>query len=49
MTALQMEFNVSSIALANDVLGFVRVTSGNVPTVNARDDEIPNLVASLAS
>ncbi len=37
-----MEFKSSAIAFANVVFGFVLVTSGSVPTLNARVDEIPN-------
>ena len=49
VAALQIEFDLSSQAVSSDVHGFVRVTSGNPLTENARTEEIPNRAKTRAS
>ena len=49
MTALQIELSWSSIAVSIEVFAFMRVTSGNAPTLNAREVVAPRRVIKRAS
>ena len=49
ITALQIEFGLSSSAVSGDVFGLTRVTSGSSPTEKARDDEMPSRDITRAS